>query len=81
MTSGTQTGQPPSAIPTTLAEELVWLQNRSAEDIKAARSRLFNLTPSPTPIPKGKTLSDMVEGKWPGDETEEQVRDALERLS
>jgi len=69
------------ATSTRLEQELAWLTNRSAEDIKEARCRLFAATPPPTPIPEGKTLSDLVEGKWPGDETEEQVHSALERLS
>ncbi len=33
------------------------------------------------PLPPGKTLEDMVVGKWPGDETDEQIRLALEELS
>ncbi len=33
------------------------------------------------PLPPGKTLEDMVWGKWPGDETDEQINAALEELS
>jgi predicted DNA-binding antitoxin AbrB/MazE fold protein len=73
--------EPRVVVASRLEQELSWLANRSAEAIEEARRRLFALTPPPTPIPEGKTLSDMVEGKWPGDETEEQVREALERLS
>ncbi len=71
----------PNATTTRLEQELAWLANRTDADKEAARVRLSALTPPPTPIPEGKTLSDMVEGKWPGDETDEQVRAALERLS
>jgi hypothetical protein len=64
-----------------LEQEIAWLTNRSAAEIEETRRRLFALSPPPTPIPEGKTLFDMVEGKWPGDETEEEIRAALERLS
>ena len=71
----------PDAPTTRLEQELAWLANRSEADKEEAQRRLSALTPPPTPIPEGKTLSDMVEGKWPGDETDEQIRAALERLS
>jgi hypothetical protein len=64
-----------------LQQEIAWLTNRTPEEIEETRRRLIALSPPPTPIPEGKTLSDMVEGKWPGDETDEQIREALERLS
>jgi hypothetical protein len=64
-----------------LEHELAWLTGRSAEDVAEARRRLLALSPPARPIPEGKTLSDVVEGQWPGDETDEQVRAALERLS
>ena len=64
-----------------LASELDWLANRTPEEIEQTRLRLFSKSPASRPIPEGQTLADMVEGKWPGDETDEQVREALERLS
>ncbi len=33
------------------------------------------------PLPEGKTLDDMVCGIWPGDETDEQITEALRELS
>jgi hypothetical protein len=33
------------------------------------------------PFPEGKNLDDLVFGKWPGGETDEEVRVALDRLS
>ena len=69
------------APPTRLAQELDWLGSRTPADIEETRRRLFSHSPQPRPIPDGKTLSDMVEGKWPGDETDEEVHAALERLS
>ena len=67
--------------PNVLEQELAWLASRTEADKEAARRRLDALSPPPAPIPEGKTLSDMVEGKWPGDETDEQINEALKRLS
>ena len=33
------------------------------------------------PLPEGKTLDDVVCGMWPGDETDEQITEALRKLS
>jgi hypothetical protein len=57
------------------------LNNRTPNEIAAARDRLLASSPEPLPIPEGKTLSDVIMGKWPGDETDEEVNLALERLS
>jgi predicted DNA-binding antitoxin AbrB/MazE fold protein len=67
--------------PDILAQEIAWLTNRTDAEIEETRRRLNALSPPPAPIPEGKTLSDMVEGKWPGDETDEQINEALKRLS
>jgi hypothetical protein len=58
-----------------------WLANRTPEEIEATRRRLDAASRPPRPLPEGKTLSDMVCGTWPGDETDEEVAEALERLS
>lgn len=70
--------------PTALEMAIAWaesLKNRTPEEIEEVRRRLSALSRPPTPIPKGKTLEDMVVGTWPGDETDEQIREALEKLS
>jgi predicted DNA-binding antitoxin AbrB/MazE fold protein len=64
-----------------LEREIRWLTSRTPEEILTARERLEKISRPPTPLPPGKTLPDMVEGKWPGDETDEQIREALEKLS
>ena len=76
----------PQAVeePTALEREIAWaesLKHRTPEEIEEARRRIDARSPPPRPLPPGKTLSDMVEGTWPGDETDEQIREALERLS
>jgi predicted DNA-binding protein len=64
-----------------LQQEIAWLTSRTPEEIEETRRQLIARSRAPTPIPDGMTLSDMVEGKWPGDETDEQVYEALEKLS
>ena len=64
-----------------LDEAIRKLTSRTPEQILAARERILAKSPVPTPLPPGKTLEDMVAGTWPGDETDEEIRDALERLS
>jgi hypothetical protein len=81
MSTLTPLSDQPTSLSPNLQRELEWLTGRGAADADETRQRLFGLSQSPTHIPEGKTLSDMVEGQWPGDETNEQVREALERLS
>lgn len=80
MAGAAQPLEPTAPVSSNLEEELAWLAGRPAE-ADEARRRLFALTPAPADVPEGKTLSDVVEGHWPGTETDQQVRDALERLS
>jgi hypothetical protein len=54
---------------------------RTHEQMLADRAEVLAGSRKPTPLPPGKTLDDMVRGKWPGDETDEQIRAALEELS
>ncbi len=58
-----------------------WLANRTPEEIEQTRRRLDAASRPPRPLPEGKTLSDMFCGTWPGDETDEEIAEALERLS
>ena len=57
------------------------LINRTPEEVLADRERILAKTPPPRPLPEGKTLNDVVEGTWPGDETDEEINKALEELS
>lgn len=62
-------------------KELARLQARTPEEIMAARERMEKTSRPPRPLPPGMTLEDVVKGMWPGDETDEEVNAALERLS
>jgi len=55
--------------------------NRTPEQIAAAREAVMRTALPPRPLPPGKTLEDVVVGMWPGDETDEEIFAALERLS
>ena len=66
---------------TALERELDWLMHRTSEDIQAACDRIDATSTPPRPLPPGKTLADMVQGTWPGEETDEEIRDILEKLS
>jgi len=56
-------------------------KNRAPEEIAAVRADVMAGVRKGTELPAGMTLSDMVVGKWPGDESDEQIRVALEELS
>jgi hypothetical protein len=64
-----------------LREAIERMSKRTQEEILADRASILASSPKPCPLPEGKTLDDMVRGKWPGDETDEEIREALERLS
>jgi hypothetical protein len=64
-----------------LSQEIEWLARRGAAEVQAARERILAAAPPPYDIPTGKSLLDVVEGKWPGTETDAEIRDALDRIS
>lgn len=57
------------------------MTHRSPQEIASVRERILAATPPPRELPEGKTLLEVVMGQWPGDETDEQIRTALEILS
>ena len=68
--------------PSAYEKALARFTNRTPEQIFAAQCRALAQLPPPrrTP-PPGKTLEDMVSGKWPGTETDEEIIAALKELS
>ncbi|MFO0847164.1 MAG: hypothetical protein U0871_01205 [Gemmataceae bacterium] len=67
--------------PDPLAEATKQLSSRTPEEVLAARERILVGARRGRPLPPGKTVFDMVEGTWPGDETDEEIRQALEEIS
>ena len=71
----------PPRDPLALSPEMLRLINRTPEQIAADRAELLKTARPARPLPEGKTLSDVVCGTWPGDETDEEIRQILEELS
>ena len=65
--------------PDALAKAIAALLNQTPQEREEARLRLFAASRPPRPLPEGKTLGDVLQ--WPGDETDEQVFEALRKLS
>jgi hypothetical protein len=66
---------------TTLETAIARLKSRDPREKAALRERILSAIPPPMPLPPGKTLEDVVMGQWPGDESDEVVFAALEKLS
>ena len=64
----------------TLEAAMSRLNSRTPDQIAVARHRIMAATPEPQSLPNGKTLADMIVGKWPGDETDEEIKEALRKL-
>ena len=64
-----------------LALAIQRMNSRTPEQILADRERILANGQQPRPLPEGKTLEEVVQSLWPGDETDEEVHEALERLS
>jgi hypothetical protein len=64
-----------------LARDLERLRNLPPEERAALTEQAQRLIRPGRPLPPGKTLQDVVAGKWPGDETDAEIRVALEKLS
>lgn len=67
--------------PDALARAIAKMTSRTPEEIAAAQQRAIQASRPPRPLPEGKTLLDVIGGRWPGDETDEEVFEALRRLS
>ena len=64
-----------------LAAAIRRLTSRTPEQVLADREEILRSSPPPRPLPPGKTLADVVVGTWPGDETDEEIFEMLEKLS
>jgi hypothetical protein len=73
--------EPAPPKPDPIAEAMARLMNRTPEEIEADREKAFAASRPPRPLPPGKTLEDVVCGQWPGDETDDEIRDLLRKIS
>ncbi len=69
------------AEPESLQAAAERISGRTPEQIAGARRRLLAASPPPQDLPDGQTVLDAVMGHWPGDESDEEINAALERLS
>ena len=60
---------------------VIRMTSRTPEQIQADRNEVMKTARRGRALPEGKTLADVVEGTWPGDETDVQIHEMLERLS
>ncbi len=67
--------------PYALEHAIAKLLSRTPEEIEQTKARIFQEMEPPRPIPEGKTLYDVVCGQWPGDESDQEVFEALKKLS
>lgn len=66
-------GSAEQAETSALDKAVAAMTSRTPEQIAESRKRALAASPTPRPLPPGKTLADVVAGKWPGDETDEQI--------
>ena len=64
-----------------LSEGVKRIINRTPEEKLAERAAAMKYVRKGRPLPPGKTFFEVIEGTWPGDETDEEVYRALEELS
>lgn len=69
------------ADPDALARAIAKMASRTPEEVAAAQQRAIAAYPAKNPLPPGKTILDVICGTWPGEETDEEVFEALRRLS
>src|SRR5205085_696620 len=67
--------------PTMLSRARQAMTHRTPEQIAEAQARAMDAYEPRRPVPRGKTLADVVSGQWPGDETDDQIEAALRDLS
>jgi hypothetical protein len=70
-----------TGVPDMLSQGLEWLTRRGEDEVRSARERILGASPPPREVPAGKSVLDELEGKWPGSETDAEIRDALDRIS
>ena len=64
-----------------LLAEAVTRMTRRTRDVSDAQARAAEFIRPGKPLAPGQTIFDAVGGKWPGDETDQQLSEALRKLS
>lgn len=66
--------------PESLSRAIAQMKSRSPEEVAAMRERVLAASHPPLPLPGGKTIFDVIP-RIRGEETDDEVFEALERLS
>ncbi len=64
-----------------LSRAIAKMINRTPEEIAKAQALAINNCKPEHSLQPGQTIFDAIGGKWPGDESDQQIKEALERLS
>jgi len=64
-----------------LSEAVARMKRRTSEEVSDAQVRAAGFIRPGKPLAPGQTILEAVGGRWPGDESDEEVTDALRRLS
>ena len=67
--------------PHALERAIERMKNRTPEEVEETRKRILEASRPARPLPEGKTIFDVICGQWPGDETDEEIAEALRKLS
>lgn len=65
----------------TLSRARFAMTHRTPEQIADAQALAMKTYQPLRTVPDGKTLADVISGKWPGNETDEEIEAALQDLS
>jgi hypothetical protein len=71
----------PDGNPLALARAISQIRNRSQAEHDENQRRVLAGARQACPVPHGKSLTDIVVGKWPGTETDQEISQILEELS
>lgn len=72
---------PNDAAMTALDRAIFSMAHRAPGALAEAQARAMETYKPVRKVPAGQTLADIVSGKWPGDESDEQINAALCELS
>ncbi len=67
--------------PQYFSRALAQMKTRTPTETAAVREKMFRLAKPPRHLPENESIIDVVFGKIPGDETDEEVFTALQKLS
>jgi hypothetical protein len=71
----------PDGDPQALSKAVDQIRSRTQAERDENRKRILAHARQPHDLPEGKTLTEMVVGKWPGTETDQEISQLLKEIS